>query len=269
MENEPMAISDLIMKMANPICRAMGLEMVRASATRDSFVPMGGMSQKEIVGRFRWMKDHLKFDPRAVVDIGASDGRWTEPFLEAFPEARVLMVEPLEEHAQKLTRLTQEHPGLRYQCALLGESERMVEFNRYGHKSSVLGNSRGERFGDVKQQKMTTLDTIMETLQFPAPDLLKLDVEGAEILVLKGGAKALASAEVVELEVSLLPFKKDLPLFDEVVTFMSASGFRVFDCFGILGRPTDGMPVQGECIFIRKQSKLISDYRWADGLSWS
>jgi hypothetical protein len=95
------------------------------------------------------------------------------------------------------------------------------------------------------------------------------DIKIDKLRALLGGRKALESAEVVEMEVSLLPFKKDLPLMDEVVSFMSSRGFRVFDCFGIFGRPLDGMPVQGECLFVKKNSKLLNDYRWGEGLSWS
>lgn len=264
-----MTITEMLMRMTNPVFQRIGLKLVRDLSTWDAFVSLGGMSQREIVNRLAWLKEHLNFNPRSAIDVGASNGLWTLPFLETFPETRMLMVDPLEEHKPKLEEITQKYPKVSYRQALLGDSDQTVSFYELGYKSSLFGNAKGDGFGQVHQQQMTTLDKIIEELSFPAPELVKLDVEGAELRVLKGALKALKSAEIVEMEVNMLPFKKDLPLLDDMVAFMAANGFRVFDCFGIFGRPLDGMPVQGECLFIRKDSRLISDYRWADGLTWS
>jgi FkbM family methyltransferase len=264
-----MTITEMIMRVTNPVFQRIGLKLVKDWSTWDAFVSLEGMSQREIINRLVWLKEHLNFTPSSSIDVGASNGLWALPFLKIFPETQMLMVEPLEDHKPKLEEITWKYPKVVYRQALLGESDQIVRFNEFGYKSSLFGNATGEGFGQVHQRQMTTLDKIIEELSFPPPELVKLDVEGAELSVLKGALKALKSAEIVEMEVSLLPFKKDLPLLDDVVTFMAANGFRVFDCFGIYGRPLDGMPVQGECLFIRKDSRLISNYRWADGLTWS
>jgi hypothetical protein len=41
---------------------------------------------------------------------------------------------------------------------------------------------------------MTTLDTLVKTCKAPVPDVIKLDVEGAELMVIKGGASTLKSS---------------------------------------------------------------------------
>ena len=88
-------------------------------------------------------------------------------------------------------------------------------------------------------------------------------------MALKGAQDSLAHAKVVQMEVSFFPFQKDIPLLGDIAAFMNQQGFRIFNIFGVYGRPLDGMPVQGECLFIKNDSSLISDMRWAEGLEWS
>jgi FkbM family methyltransferase len=264
-----MMISESIIKLANPISKRFGLKVVRYIKNEDAFVPLGGLNQSEIVTRLQWLRDKLGFKPFWVIDVGASDGRWTIPFIKLFPESHVLMVEPLEENSDKLNKLIEQNKKLTYCKALVGESEKEVIFNQYSHNSSLYGNTKGELFGQAKEMIMTTIDNLVKEKGFPSPDLIKLDIEGAELRALHGAQKALETTEVVEMEINLIPFKKDIPLFGEIVSYMFNKGFRVFDCFGIYGRPLDGMPAQGECIFIKNDSRLIKDYRWAEEVPWS
>jgi FkbM family methyltransferase len=260
------SFTELFMRKLNPLFQKYGLKLIRYSNTTNAFVPMGGLSQKEIVKRLEWLKDHLNFQPSSVLDVGASDGRWTIPLLEIFPKAQVLMIEPLEEHAKSLSILVQQYPGVIYRQSLVGEKKQTIKFAQDSHRSSIYQDARWEKFDRIIECQMVTIDEILKETGFPPPELIKLDIEGAEKRALEGASCALKSTEIVEMEINLIPFKKNLPLFDEVVSFMSGRGFRIFDCFGILGRPVDGMPAQGECIFIRKDSKLISNYSWDETL---
>ena len=144
-----------------------------------------------------------------------------------------------------------------------------MKINCHGHQSSVFGNSCGESFGTVIELEAQSLDYLIETKGFGFPDVIKLDIQGGELEALRGAPRALANAQFVQLEFSLIPFQKDIPLLDEIVVFMSKAGFRIFDIYGICGRPLDGMPAQGECLFIRKDSQLASDYRWSNNVVWS
>jgi FkbM family methyltransferase len=57
-------------------------------------------------------------------------------------------------------------------------------------------------------------------------DLLKVDVQGAELLVLQGGVKMLRDVLAVQTEVEFLPLYKDQPLFSDVDAFLRARGFQ-------------------------------------------
>jgi FkbM family methyltransferase len=67
-----------------------------------------------------------------------------------------------------------------------------------------------------------TLDSIDE---ITAMDLLKIDVQGAELTVFRSGQKKLATAVAVQTEVSFLPLYEDQPSFGEVDLELRAQGF--------------------------------------------
>lgn len=124
-------------------------------------------------------------------------------------------------------------------------------------------------FGEPRELPIFTLDEIICKMPFPAPEIIKLDIEGSELDALFGAVEALRSAVMVQVEVSLILFKKNLPLMGDLVGFMAEQGFRVLDVFGVYGRPLDGLPAQGECFFMKKDSSFMTDLRWAEGAEWS
>ena len=86
---------------------------------------------------------------------------------------------------------------------------------------------------------MQTLDSLFEKEPIALPVLLKLDVQGFELGVPRGGKALLDRPEVVILETSLLPYNKDAPLFAEVVAFMEKADLFVYDFCGQWRRQTD------------------------------
>jgi hypothetical protein len=66
------------------------------------------------------------------------------------------------------------------------------------------------------------LDDLPETA---GADFLKLDVQGAELLVLEGAVARLADILVVHVEVEFLPLYKNQPLFADIDAFLRAQGF--------------------------------------------
>ncbi len=58
---------------------------------------------------------------------------------------------------------------------------------------------------------------------------MKLDVQGYEIEVMKGGNIALTNSEAVLMEVALLEYNRGAPLINEVFEFMSSFGFVPYD----------------------------------------
>lgn len=198
----------------------------------------------------------LGFRPRFTVDIGAYEGEWTKLCRAAFPDTRILMVEAQPGKAAHLRAVAASLGGdLDLASTLLGPDDGLdVTFQEMETGSSVFPESSAT----VRQTRtMTTarLDTVLQGLGAPAVDFLKLDVQGYELEVLKGGSRALGQAEVVLLEASLLPVNAGAPPFEEFVAFMDGAGFRVFDFCG-QGRRRDGVLWQVDLMFLRQGSRF-------------
>ena len=205
----------------------------------------------------------LGFKPCAVLDIGAYHGDWTRLAKDVFPEATILMIEAQKNKEIYLSSVAANHPdSVFYKIALLGaESKTSVNFYEMESGSSVLyEQSNVER--QIVTQNMSTLDGILQEFGWDKVDLMKIDVQGYELEVLKGGEKALEQAEAVLMEVSLLGFIKDAPLLHDVVGFMRARGFFAYDVCSFIRRPLDNALCQTDIIFVKETSALLREQQY-------
>ncbi len=109
------------------------------------------------------------------------------------------------------------------------------------------------------------LDDVPETA---GADLLKLDIQGAELMVLRHATARLADAVVVQAEVEFLPLYQGQPLYGDVERFMREQGFALHRFFPqtsrVLaplvpgGNPYAGMSqlVWADAIFVRELTAL-------------
>ena len=115
---------------------------------------------------------------------------------------------------------------------------------------------------------MTTLDELLKphvARLGRSPQLLKLDVQGSELDILRGGTKALEAAEIVVLEMSIIPINRGAPDFKEVYAFMDSHGFSITDIASFIRRPMDDALVQMDVIFARKTSALFKETGFTRG----
>ncbi len=82
----------------------------------------------------------------------------------------------------------------------------------------------GEGLAEDGYEEVQTLrlDDVPETAK---PDLLRLNVRGAELVVLHHGQNRLQHALAVEVQVAFLELYQDQPLFSEVCQFLQQRGF--------------------------------------------
>jgi hypothetical protein len=105
------------------------------------------------------------------------------------------------------------------------------------------------------EKTATTLDAVLASRGLKV-DFLKLDVQGYELDVLKGGEHVLSQSEAVLLEASLVPTNAGAPLVSDVVRFMDERGFRLVDVCGEIRR-RDGVLWQVDLLFLRTTSRLL------------
>lgn len=216
------------------------------------------------VPSLHWSLENLKkknFFPAHVIDIGAYEGHWTLDLLEVYPHAKVFMVEAQKSKSGYLEKVKQQYTNTDYSISLLSSVDGVQKYFYENETASHVGNVTANN-GNSSIMNATTLDSLLKERKFPFPDLLKLDVQGHEIEVLKGAAEALFHATICLLEVSLLDLGDGNPLLKEVLNFMDEKGFQAYDISHFIRRPFDKSLYQMDMFFVKKDSFLIAEKRW-------
>lgn len=203
------------------------------------------------------------FLPASILDVGAYQGDWSRMARLIYPQVPICMLEANREKEQLLSATAREIGTAEYRIALLGACpSESAAFHIRGTGSSVLPENTATPCATA-HLPMTTLDHVLGAgKHWPAPYFLKLDVQGFELEVLRGGEEALRNTEAALLEVSLLEYNQGAPLFAEVVAFMAARDFVVYDVCGFFRRETDQALYRIVTLFVHASSSLRSRKRF-------
>jgi FkbM family methyltransferase len=167
-----------------------------------------------------------------VLDIGANRGQFAEELFENGYTGRVTSFEPLPRaHA----RLVMKAEGRdRWTIAeALALSDEAGEANFFEASSDV--SSSLLRFTANSHDGIETVDSYavktarLDDLEMTGRIFLKIDTQGSEMAVIRGGQNALARAVGVQVEMSLRPLYEGQALAPEVNAVMESSGFRLWD----------------------------------------
>lgn len=189
-----------------------------------------------------------------VYDIGAHQGHWTEVVRQTLPNARFILFEANEAHASALATT-----GERYFIALLSSEEGAVDFYGTGGSGDSYYREAARNYETIGPRRIeaTTLDRMIERYDLPHPDLIKADVQGAELDVLRGGRRALEVTKLVLLECPIVEYNIGAPRIDEYFEFMDEQGFSPVDF--VSGLWQQGHLVQVDVLFadVRNHPELI------------
>ncbi len=129
-----------------------------------------------------------------VIDVGANVGDYASMVLEERPEARVWCFEPSGTAYLRL----QDRLGDRVVTRNIGLGASKGELDLYGPEAGSPLTSLHERrhdsvaFSATERARIDTLDQVAEDEHIGRIDLLKLDVKGSELDVLRGSARLLS-----------------------------------------------------------------------------
>ena len=209
------------------------------------------------------------FTPGLVFDVGAFRGDFAMIVLAIWPSAKVGCFEPLPYGREQIAALRQRFPAIDLHETLVGSVEKAeVEMHVAKTSSSLLRDAHNETF-PVEIFPQTTLDkTIRDFYAGQAPDLLKLDVQGFELEVLKGCEASLGGVRAILTELSLLDLHENVPLLHDLVGWLGERGFVAYDICGMTRRPLDNALWQADMIFVRKDDSLRRDKGYFPGKSW-
>jgi FkbM family methyltransferase len=189
----------------------------------------------------------LGWSPRSVLDIGGYKGHWTRQVRAMFPSASFVVVEPnphpelktlgVPVHAEVLSATPETIPW--YSNLSTGDS---IYKELTSHYASVAPTMR----------TTTTLDVLFPDTQF---DFIKLDCQGAEVDILKGGESLVGRADVLLLECAFAArYNQGAPTFAEYIAYLDSIGFAPLDITEL--HRANGILCQIDLVCLRKTSPL-------------
>lgn len=180
------------------------------------------------------MSKSQNIKPKVIFDIGACVLHWTREAVNVWPDAKFFAFEAMQE-----SELIFKHFGVPHFIGVLSDqNNKEVSFyknvthpggNSYYRENDEIVKNASAYFneGNKEIRKTVTLDTLMKSANLPQPDLIKMDVQGAELDILKGGLSTLTKCQDVILELQKIEYNKGAPLKDEVIQFMLERGFKL------------------------------------------
>lgn len=196
----------------------------------------------------------------SIVDIGANRGQFTLFMAGLYPEARILAFEPLAQPFRKLLEVTADLSNVRAFNTAIGPGRTMLPMNvsKRDDSSSLLPIStmQEEIFPNtgrarVDQVSVAPLGDFIHDIDLEPPSLLKIDVQGFELEVLKGSADYLEHFALIYVEASFVQLYDGQPLASDIVDYLHERGFRLGGIYNLSQMP-NGQAVQADFLFDRR-----------------
>jgi FkbM family methyltransferase len=205
------------------------------------------------------------FEPKNILDVGANTGDWSRETSVIFPNATYYLIEPQLELKSSIDSFLKNHKG---KFILGGAGAKKGEllltiWEDFAGSSFLLPNNEISNSG--KQQRTVpiyAIDDLISEGEIPVPDVCKLDVQGFELEVLKGANSIFGKTEVIILEASLFEFMPNQPILGDIIEFLSAKSYVIYDLLGFSNRPYDKALGQVDICFVKKDSFLRENRRW-------
>lgn len=182
------------------------------------------------------------------VDVGASDGRWSELARRFYPSASCLLIEANPVHEHGLRAFKQRVSDSDYVLAAAGD--RIGEL--YFDGSDPFGGTASEDPRDgMTTVPATTVDHEVATRALPGPYCLKLDTHGYELPILAGAESVLDQASLLIVETYNFELFPGVLRFHEMCSHLEPLGFRPIDLVDPIRRSRDGVFWQCDLFFAR------------------
>jgi FkbM family methyltransferase len=195
-------------------------------------------------------RDHRHFDvilsallgpDDLCVDVGANVGTVTDTIVRCAPEAKHVLIEPLPDLA---ARLTERFPGCEVHAVACSDHEGHEAFTRVVERPTRSGLEPGQVKAGMTTESLTVpVTTLDRLLGSRDPRVIKIDVEGAELQVLRGARKTLGRARSVVLFEHQPPADRVDQETSALHRLLADLDYRVFDIDGV-GPLTEGELVE-------------------------
>jgi FkbM family methyltransferase len=209
--------------------------------------------------------DSLAKGPEIIFDVGANTGRAARFYLKHFPRASVYSFEPFQQSFEALRADGRLASVKAFNVALGSKSEEAILHSFKGSElnsllaldskaSTFLGADQLEPRQEVSV-RVSTLDDFCEEHSIRRIDILKIDTQGYDLEVLRGGRDLIASrrVRVIQVEANFVSLYCGQPSFGELVEYLSEAGYGLVGLYDIARNPA-GDVKWADAVFCQKSA---------------
>ena len=182
---------------------------------------------------------------------------------QRFPDALIYSFEPLHDCYEELIQAMSGDAKFKSWNVALGDENSTKEIQRssFNPSSSFLTMADLHKKLYPKSSTITSevveqnrLDTIAGEMRLQKNIMVKIDVQGFEDKVIKGGRETLSKCDILLIETSFVALYENQPLFDDIYAMVRALGFRYYgNSEQHFSRLTDEL-IYEDSIFIKEKS---------------
>ena len=171
---------------------------------------------------------------KTLIDVGSNKGQFSLMTRKFFPNIMIHSFEPQIEilNLQKKVLGTN---NINYYNFALGREKKELELYITKRKDSssvlrpILSNNKNYIINEKKKISVKKLDELLDFKSIEKPSIIKLDVQGYELEVLKGSENTLDYIDYVIAEISSTEIYENQTQADELIKFLQSKSFEIKD----------------------------------------
>lgn len=193
-----------------------------------------------------------------IVDAGAARGQFALVARRCYPKARIACFEPLPQARAVLEQLFQDDTRVEVHGVALGMRSGAGTLNVSAHDDSSsllpIGALQEHAYpgtSKVGEHSVATQRLDEALAEVASPALIKVDVQGGELDLLRGAGGLLSCFDDVFVECSFVELYENQPLASEVLGFLFGQGLQLVGIYGV-ARDAAGRCLQADFLLRRK-----------------
>jgi len=192
-----------------------------------------------------------------IIDVGANKGQFSAMLRILYPDAFIYSFEPLQAPFNRFSRTFKNDTRIRLYNYAIGSSngEKVMHISKREDSSSLLPITeiQSQKFPgteEIIQQeiKVSRLNNLIKIEDINKPCLMKIDVQGYELEVLKGSLEFLPIIDYIYAECSFVELYEGQSLAKDIISFLQKNNFYLEGVYN-MQYDKNGIAVQGDFLF--------------------
>jgi len=260
-------MNEKIKKITKTVLQRFGFECRKTRPTAGAFPSDPFLAQKKFI-------ETLGVSQPVIFDVGAHKGETVSHYKSLFPDSSIYCFEPFPENVKILRSRFSSDPSVHiYECAVSDVCGKKTFYvNDNDATNSLLPRTKDGRryFSKAADSRCTvevdalTIDQILEENDIKHIDILKFDIQGGELMALRGAQKALMESRMsmIYTETLFVPHYEKNPLLLDLWKYLDQYKYTFFDIYDLY-RATNGQLRFADTLFISNEtrSRVLDSYK--------